>query len=144
LPRESLGNDADAFASVLDKGDIERIGAEQSRRQFPHVLHARHPTRFVDVAVGSEIVTPFTHRSLGAHRQRRDGGVIEKRPPLGHRHLAAQCVPVHMQALLRLAYNGQLYSAIMGWNSASNRFETDEQMEGLMFGESVFLDLRWR
>ena len=64
LPRQALGDDADAFAGVLDEGHVERIGVEQPTGQAAHFVDALEPAALVDEAVGGEVVGPLVQGVL--------------------------------------------------------------------------------
>ena len=95
LPGIALGDDADAFAGVLDEGDVERVGIEQPAEKPAHFLDAIKPAAVVDGAVLGQVDGVFGQGVLGQQRQRGHGGVIEKRPAARHRKFRRSAFPVH-------------------------------------------------
>ena len=82
LPGEALGDDADAFAGVLDEGDVERIGVEEPAGScaLPRPWSRR---AIIYVAVFGQVGGPFDARRAGflARRfdRRRRGGTCRGR-----------------------------------------------------------------
>ena len=95
LPGKPLGDDADAFAGILDEGDVQRLGMEQPAKEPTDLFDALEPTAIVDVAVLGQVGGVVGHGVLGPERQRCHGGVIEECPASRHRKFRSQSLPDH-------------------------------------------------
>ena len=98
-PGKSLGHDAESFARVLEQRDVERIAVQELCERSAGLFGAFDPAADGRRAVRIHVIRMLDERLSRASRQRRHGGVIEKRPALGDREFGAQRRPIHSSCL---------------------------------------------
>src|SRR5262249_54400798 len=89
-PGQSLGDEADALAGVFDKGDIERIDAQELPKLTANFLDLLEPTALVGHSIVGHVIGPGAKSLACAFRQRRNRGMIEEGPVAGDRELRTE------------------------------------------------------
>src|SRR5439155_4958145 len=79
LPVESVGDDADPLAGVLDEGDLVAMGVDDRPGQHAELFDVAVPAR-EEIRLAFRFGGVFSHGVGGGAGHRRNAGVVEKVP----------------------------------------------------------------